>query len=114
VWESAGWDVEQDADESASGLNHPRTQRYRTIPPSLLPALRMSIPAFNFLQTLTASHKQRAVTTPPSGRLYEDPRNEHVLVFVGTPSTPLRKGQGRIIPREMAGESLIHQNCMIS
>mmetsp|Transcript_16941 Transcript_16941/g.30758 ORF Transcript_16941/g.30758 Transcript_16941/m.30758 type:complete len:690 (+) Transcript_16941:124-2193(+) len=107
VWESSGWDVEDvDANESnTSGLNHPRTQRYRTVPPALVPALRMSIPAFNFLQTLTSSNQERAITTPPSGRLYEDPRNEHVLVFVGTPSTPTRRGTGRIIPRDMAAIS---------
>eukprot|EP00581_Thalassiosira_minuscula_P014340 CAMPEP_0183729772 /NCGR_PEP_ID=MMETSP0737-20130205/31159_1 /TAXON_ID=385413 /ORGANISM="Thalassiosira miniscula, Strain CCMP1093" /LENGTH=681 /DNA_ID=CAMNT_0025962053 /DNA_START=97 /DNA_END=2142 /DNA_ORIENTATION=- len=103
VWESSGWHVE-DADGS-SGLNHPRTQKYRTVPPTLLPALRMSIPAFNFLKTLTSSHQSRAVTTPPSGRLYEDPRNEDVLVYVGTPSTPTGRGEGRIIPREMAAIS---------
>ncbi|KAL7538377.1 hypothetical protein ACHAXR_009748 [Thalassiosira sp. AJA248-18] len=97
VWESTGWDAEDADDKTNTGINHPRTQRYRTIPPSLLPALRMSIPAFNFLQTLTSSHKARAIRTPPSGKLYEDPRNEHVLVFVGTSSR-----KGRIVPREMA------------
>ena len=60
----------------------------------------MSIPGYNFLQTLTTSHKQRAIAMPPSGKLYEDPRNEHVLVFVGRPQT-----QGRILPREMAAIS---------
>jgi len=107
VWESSGWDVEDvDAKESKKNcFHHPRTQRYRTVTPDLFPALRMSIPAFNFLQTLTSSHQRRAVMTPPSGRLYEDPRNEHVLVFVGTPSTPTRRGTGRIIPRDMAAIS---------
>ena len=84
---------------SASGNSHPRTQRYRTVPPMLLPTLRMSITAYNFLQTLTSTHRQRALSTPPSGKLYEDPRNEHLLVFVG------RKGKGRIIPRDMAAVS---------
>ena len=93
VWESSGWDVED-------GHNNPRTQKYRIIPPILIPSLRMSIPGYNFLQTLTTSHKQRAITKPPSGKLYEDPRNEHVLVFVGRPQT-----QGRILPREMAAIS---------
>jgi len=104
VWESTGWNVGDvgASETNTAGLNHPRTRSYRTLSPDLLPALRMSIPAFNFLQTLTSSHRERAITTPPSGRLYEDPRNEHVLVFVGTPSTPTRRGIGRIIPREMA------------
>lgn len=60
----------------------------------------MSTPAYSFLRTLTTTHKQRAIATPPSGKLYEDPRNEHVLVFVGAKS-----GQGRIIPRDMAAIS---------
>ncbi|KAL3763171.1 hypothetical protein ACHAWU_006196 [Discostella pseudostelligera] len=104
VWESEGWDI-VDADEisdevnSSSGINHPRTQRYRAVPPTLLPTLRMSINAYNFLQTLTSTHRHRALSTPPSGTLYEDPRNEHLLVFVG------RKGKGRIIPRDMAAIS---------
>ena len=105
VWESTGWDVEDVADSKDTGLQHPRTERYRTVPPALLPALRMSVPAFNFLQTLTSSHRKRAIATPPSGKLYEDPRNEHVLVFVGTPSTSTRRGTGRIIPRDMAAIS---------
>ena len=124
VWESTGWDAEEERDSSeinesqncngdvskttnqSTGIHHPRTQKYRTIPPVLLPSLRMSMPAYTFLQTLTSSHRQRDVTTPPSGKLYEDPRNEHVLVFVGTPSTPSgQRGRGRIIPRDMAAIS---------
>jgi hypothetical protein len=104
VWESEGWDIVDVEDKSdeincTSGINHPRTQRYRTVPPTLLPTLRMSINAYNFLQTLTSTHRHRALSTPPSGKLYEDPRNEHLLVFVG------RKGKGRIIPRDMAAIS---------
>lgn len=99
VWESTGWDAED-------GVNNPRTRRYRTVPPSLLPALRMSLPAYDFLRTLAPSHKSRAMTVPPSGKLYEDPRNEHVLVYVGTPgsSDGSRRGGavGRIVPRDMA------------
>lgn len=65
----------------------------------------MSIPAYNFLRTLTLTHKQRAIKAPPSGKLFEDPRNENVLVFVGTPSTPNKRGTSRIIPRDMAAIS---------
>ena len=113
VWESTGWDVEEeeeDADANKSnntGIHHPRTQKYRTVPPALLTALRMSLPAYTFLQTLTSSHRQRAVTAPPSGKLYEDPRNEHVFVYVGSsPATPCgKRNRGRILPRDMASIS---------
>jgi hypothetical protein len=61
----------------------------------------MSIPAYNFLRTLTpAYNKRRAITTPPSGRLYEDTRNESLLVYVGSSG-----GRGRIVPRDMAAVS---------
>jgi branched-subunit amino acid aminotransferase/4-amino-4-deoxychorismate lyase len=93
VWKSSGWDADGD-----NGGNGSRQSRYRTVPPDLLPALRLTMPAYTFLQTLTASHKNRALTTPPSGKLYEDPRNEHVLVYVGTPG----RKSGNIIPRELA------------
>lgn len=93
VWASDGWDDDVDA------RNHPRTKKYCTVPPALLSTLRMSIPAFNFLRTLTSAYKQRAIVQPPSGKLYEDPRNEHVFVFVGA------KGKGRILPRDMAAVS---------
>lgn len=96
VWESTGWDA--DGDNSAKKS---KQSRYRTVQPSLLPALRMSHPAYTFLKTLTVSYKNRAVTAPPSGKLYEDHRNEHVFVFVGTPG----QKSGQIIPREMAAIS---------
>mmetsp|Transcript_9761 Transcript_9761/g.18159 ORF Transcript_9761/g.18159 Transcript_9761/m.18159 type:complete len:730 (-) Transcript_9761:283-2472(-) len=108
VWESNGWDIDDDDDTANNtGIHHPRTQKYRTVPPSLLPALRMSTPSYTFLQTLTTSHRQRAFATPPTGKLYEDPRNEHVFVFVGTPSDPSngKRNRGRILPRDMAAIS---------
>lgn len=94
VWKSSGWDADGEYDGNGS-----RQYRYRTLLPALLPTLRLSMPAYTFLQTLTASHKNRALIIPPSGKLYEDPRNEHVLVYVGTPGG--RKA-GNIIPREQA------------
>ena len=94
VWSSTGWD--DDDNDGVNALNHPRTQRYRTVPPTLVPVLRMSTGVYDFLITLTSTHKQRAVTTPPSGKLYEDARNEHVLVYVGTTT------KGRIVPRDLA------------
>ena len=99
VWKSSGWDVEDAA--ATTG----RTRQYRTIPPALLQPIRMSMPAYDYLRTLTSAHRDRAVSSPPSGKLYEDPRNEHVLVFVGTPSIAGRRGRGRIVPRDMAAIS---------
>jgi branched-subunit amino acid aminotransferase/4-amino-4-deoxychorismate lyase len=93
VSKSSGWDA--DGDNGGYGS---KQSRYRTVRPELLPALRLSMPPYTFLQTLTASHKNRAFTTPPSGKLYEDPRNEHVLVYVGTPG----RKSGNIMPRELA------------
>eukprot|EP00985_Skeletonema_marinoi_P005891 scaffold2557_cov139-Skeletonema_marinoi.AAC.24 len=90
VWKSSGWNV--------GGDNDARQNPYRSVPPALLPTLRLSMPAYTFLQTLTTSHKNRAVATPPSGKLYEDPRNEHVLVYVGAPG----RTSGNIIPRDLA------------
>ncbi len=86
---------------ATTGIDHPRTRKYRTMPPSHHAALRMSIPAYDFLRTLTPSYNERrALTTPPSGRIYEDPRNESLLVYVGSSG-----GRGRIVPRDMAAVS---------
>jgi branched-subunit amino acid aminotransferase/4-amino-4-deoxychorismate lyase len=41
-------------------------------------------------------HTQRG---PPSKKIYEDPRNELLLVWIGAP------GRGRLLPRDMAGVS---------
>ncbi|KAL3799978.1 hypothetical protein HJC23_007451 [Cyclotella cryptica] len=102
VWESSGWDaaIEDRNGGSSSGINHPRTRRYQTVPLELMPILRMSLPAYTFLRTGTLSYQRRALASPPSGKLYEDPRNEHVLVYVGSSSSG-----GRILPRDMAGIS---------
>lgn len=86
---------------AATGIDHKRTRKYGTVPPSYRTVLRMSIPAYNFLRTLTfAYRKRRAINTPPSGRLYEDPRNESIFVYVGSSG-----GRGRIVPRDMAAVS---------
>ena len=74
----------------------PRSSQYRTLNPALLPTLQASLPAYDYLKSLTAGHKSRG---PPPGQIYEDPRNEHVLVYVGAP------GRGRLIPRSQAGVS---------
>ena len=64
--------------------------------PLLMPALKASFPAYDFLRRLTTTHCQRG---PPPAQLYEDPRNEHLLVYIGAP------GRGRLLPRDMAGVS---------
>ena len=42
------------------------------------------------------SYNQRG---PSPGKIYEDPRNEHLLVWIGAPN------RGRLIPRDLAGVS---------
>ena len=61
-----------------------------------MPALKASFPAYEFLKHLTLSYKSRG---PPPEEIYEDPRNEHLLVWIGAP------GRGRLLPRDMAGVS---------
>jgi hypothetical protein len=61
-----------------------------------MPALKASFPAYEFLRSLTISHHKRG---PPTSEVYEDPRNEHLLVWIGAP------GRGRLLPRDMAGVS---------
>lgn len=58
--------------------------------------LKASYPAYDFLQSLSPQYKTRG---PPPSEKYEDPRNEHVLVFIGAP------GRGKIVPRDLAGVS---------
>ena len=64
--------------------------------PKLIPALQISLPAYLFLSQLTTSYEKRG---PPLGEIYEDPRNEHLLVWIGAPD------RGRLLPRSMAGVS---------
>ena len=71
-------------------------RKYQTLDPKLLPAMRTSVGAYNFLKQLTFRYQNRG---PPPEEIYEDPRNEHVLVFIGAP------GLGRLVPREFAGVS---------
>jgi branched-subunit amino acid aminotransferase/4-amino-4-deoxychorismate lyase len=59
-------------------------------------ALKASFPAYEFLRRLTSSYSQRG---PPPEKIYEDPRNEHLLVWIGAPN------RGRLIPRDLAGVS---------
>ena len=71
-------------------------KKYRTLDPLLMPALKASFPAYEFLKHFTRGHSKRG---PPLEKLYEDPRNEHLLVWIGAP------GRGRLLPRDMAGVS---------
>jgi hypothetical protein len=72
------------------------SKRYRIMNPVLMDAFRASFPAYQFLKSLTRGHKARG---PPPNEIYEDPRNEHLLAYIGAP------GRGRLVPREMAGVS---------
>jgi hypothetical protein len=67
--------------------------KYQTLDPSLLSALRASLPAYDFLNRLSHSYQTRG---PAPTEIYEDPRNQHVLVWIGAP------GRGRLVPRELA------------
>jgi branched-chain amino acid aminotransferase group I len=97
VHKSEGWVIKPKS--STDGESYPAsygTSKYRTLPPSLLPALRASLPAYNFLKSLTHGTQTRG---PPPEQIYEDPRNADLLVWIGAP------GRGRILPRDMAGVS---------
>jgi branched-chain amino acid aminotransferase group I len=87
VHQSTGW-KRKTPDYGAS--------RYRILNPDLMDALKVSYPAYEFLSKLTRGYQQRG---PSTKTLYEDPRNEHLLTYIGAP------GRGRIIPRSMAGVS---------
>jgi branched-subunit amino acid aminotransferase/4-amino-4-deoxychorismate lyase len=95
VHRSEGWVVKpkSTADEDSYPASY-GISKYRTLPPSLLPALRASLPAYSFLKSLTREAQTRG---PLPDEIYEDPRNANLLVWVGAP------GRGRILPREMAG-----------
>jgi protein-lysine N-methyltransferase EEF2KMT len=93
VHKSTGWKLQPFASNLDYGMTH--NHRYRSLHPSLLPALRSSWPAYQFLITLTRGYQNRG---PPASQIYEDSRNQELLVYIGA------KGQkgGCIIPREMA------------
>lgn len=61
-----------------------------------MPALKSSFPAYEFLRQLTAKYQRRG---PKPSEIYEDPRNEHLLVWIGAPE------YGRLYPRSMAAVS---------
>lgn len=88
VHKSTGW--------TRSEVNYYAGSRYRTVNPEYMTALRASFPAFEFLKSVTRRHKSRG---PPPSECYEDPRNEHVLVWIGAP------GRGRVVPRDLSAVS---------
>ena len=64
--------------------------------PSLYKALEASVAVYDFLVQQTAGYRERG---PPPAQIYEDPRNENLLVYIGAP------GRGRLLPRQLAGVS---------
>jgi protein-lysine N-methyltransferase EEF2KMT len=94
VHKSNGWTVKSNGGDPASET--PSSTRYRTLNPAYTAALRASIPAYDYLKRLTRRYQLRG---PPPQQIYEDPRNEHILVYIGAP------GRGQIVPRDMASVS---------
>jgi branched-chain amino acid aminotransferase group I len=91
VHKSTGWEVKET--DSAGGSS----RRYRTLPPALYPALQAAMPAYDYLKSLTYGYAHRG---PPPAELYEDPRNENLLVYVGASLS-----RGHLVPRQQAGVS---------
>lgn len=91
VHRSTGWRV-----PSTQVADYTAVHKYRTLDSSLQLALKASFPAYQFLHGLTTSYQNRG---PPVDQLYEDPRNAHLLVWIGSP------GHGRLMPRDMAAVS---------
>jgi protein-lysine N-methyltransferase EEF2KMT len=87
VWKSNGWQPKAYMDPLG---------KYQVLDPKLMPALRASLPAYDFLQRQSHSYQTRG---PLANDLYEDARNEHVLVWIGAP------GRGRLVSRELASIS---------
>lgn len=97
VHKSTGWIRNHDAN------SHLTNRKYRTLHPSLLGVLRSSMPAYEFLKSLSKRYQMRG---PNAEDIYEDPRNEHVhehvlVYYIGAPGY----GSGRLVPRQMAGVS---------
>jgi branched-chain amino acid aminotransferase group I len=112
VWKSSGWNTvsssnKDDDDDNSHGTPTSTTtgvvtrRRYRTLHPSLMDSLRASLPAYQFLKTLTRRHQTRGPTSSSSTStiLYEDARNQELLVWIGAP------GRGQLLPRDMASVS---------
>ncbi len=90
VKKSTGWNTNSVTENGVP------IRKYRTLDRSLMPAMRASLGPYNFLKQLTHRYKSRG---PEPSQLYEDPRNEDLLVYIGAP------GNGRLVPRDFAGVS---------
>jgi len=91
VHKTTGWEVNANAGPTGNG-----SRKYRTLDRSLMPILRISLGPYNFLKQLTSRYRHRG---PEPSQIFEDPRNEDLLVYIGAP------GSGRLIPRDFAGVS---------
>jgi hypothetical protein len=105
VHNSDGWPQpsKTDVDNGEEAATYPASYdggkvktKYRTMDPTLLPALKASLPAYDFLKSLTHGYQARG---PPLETLYEDARNANLLVWIGAPH------RGRLLQRDMAGVS---------
>ena len=95
VHQSNGW---ANSDDTTTTINKPKQQqRYRTLNPKYITALRASYSAYDTLRRLSVSYQKNR---PDVSKLYEDPRNGNVLVYIGTPGQ-----RGRIVPRDLASIS---------
>ena len=99
VHKSTGWNINITADAEGGPNVSIGTGKYKTMSPKLMPALRASLPVYDYLMKVTHMYKNRAIdasapsaaaAAEPNTSIYEDPRNEHVLVYIG------QKGQGRM------------------
>jgi len=84
---STGWKVRPAGEGKVVGAS-----RYRTLDPALLPALKASMPAYDFLKGLSITRRAEGGVA----RMPGDPRNADLLVWVGT------RGGGRLVPRDLA------------
>ena len=91
VHQSTGWNVNVNVNNSKnnSGMAGGGSC-YKTVSPELMPALRASLPVYDYLVRMTLKYKNRVVTVNMNmnvnnknnkiDSIYEDVRNEHVLV----------------------------------
>jgi protein-lysine N-methyltransferase EEF2KMT len=73
-------------------------RRYRTLPDAYRSTWRACVPVYSLLST--ATHRAQTRGPEPALLYPDDPRNEHLLLYVGT-----SPGYGRVFPRDLAGVS---------
>jgi protein-lysine N-methyltransferase EEF2KMT len=114
VHQSTGWVTTTNPNEATTTTISSSKKRYRILPSEYKDTLKASYPAYDYLKRLSKSYIERR-TPIPMEQIYEDRRNEHVLVYIGTPTTTTPPssgvgtinnnsvlGGGRLVPREMA------------